>query len=128
MILQRIVMNKHWKTITFVWNTNIEITQATLSQHDTNTRLLGTLPNWGWSDVFQNKSEWRLQIEEKTVWAFKNFQHFFKKKKSVRGKVGCVKSYLNRKEVCDLAVQKAFRALITGVRKQFPPGGVVMVL
>ena len=30
--------------------------------------------------------------------------------------------------MCDLAVQKAFRALITGVRKRFPPGGVVTVL
>ena len=84
-------MNKHWQTITFVWNTNIEITQAALSQHDTNTRLPGTQPNWGIIDVSQNKSEWRLQVEEKTKWLLKNFQQFFKKKKSVRGKVGGVK-------------------------------------
>ena len=30
--------------------------------------------------------------------------------------------------MCDLAVQKAFRALVTGVRKRFPPGGEVALL
>ena len=30
--------------------------------------------------------------------------------------------------MCDLDVQKAFCALITGVCKRFPPGGVVTVL
>ena len=30
--------------------------------------------------------------------------------------------------MCDLTVQKAFRAFITGVRKRCPPGGVVTLL
>ena len=32
----------------------------------------------------------RLQVEEKIVWMLKNFQKFFKEKKSVRGNVGDV--------------------------------------
>ena len=91
-------------------------------------KLLGTLPNWGSIDAFQNKSEWCLQVDEKTKWVLKNFQQFFKKKKSVRDKEGGVKCWLNRKDVCDLSVQKAFCVFITGVRKWFPPGGVVALL
>ena len=44
-----------------------------------------------------------------------NLQQFFKEKKSVCNKVGCVKEYLYRKEVCDLSVQKAFCVIVTGV-------------
>ena len=57
-----------------------------------------------------------------------NLQQFFKEKKSVRSKVGCVKDYLYGKEVCDLSVQKAFCVIVTGVCTCIPPGEVVTVL
>ena len=51
-----------------------------------------------------------------------------------QGKLECLwqggrrKRLTEWKEVCDLAVQKAFCVVITGVHKRFPPGEVVTLL